>query len=139
MPHKSGTLPKYTVFIPSLIGDNPKIDTPYIEQLQKADEITKQRLLYGNFEYDNTYGKLFRYDEIVDLFQANVAKDETFYISADVARFGADKTVISVRKGYECIKFVTLIEQPTDFVAQRILELEKEFNVRRNHIVIDSD
>ncbi len=32
-----------------------------------------------------------------------------------------------------------MIEQPVDFVAQKILELEQEFNVRRNHIVIDSD
>lgn len=95
--------------------------------------------MYGNFEYDNTFGKLFRYDEIVDLFSCNVEKDDTFYISADIARFGADKTVISVRKGYEFIKFYTLIEQPTDIVADKILELEQEFNVRRNHIVIDSD
>lgn len=98
VPFKSGTLPKYRRFIPSLITDNKYIDPAYIEQLQRADEITKQRLLYGNFEYDNTFGKLFRYDEIVDLFSCNVAKDDTFYISADIARFGADKTVISVRK-----------------------------------------
>lgn len=138
-PRKSGTLPDYRRFIPSLITDNSFVDPSYIEQLKRADEITKQRLLYGNFEYDNTYGKLFRYDEIIDLFQANVPKDDTFYISADVARFWADKTVISVRKGYEIIKFITLIEQPTDIVADKIKELEQEFNVRRNHIVIDSD
>jgi hypothetical protein len=54
--------------------------------LERSDEITKQRLLYGNFDYDDTPGKLFRRDEIVDLFTSNVREDNTTYITCDVAR-----------------------------------------------------
>jgi len=104
-----------------------------------SDEITKQRLLYGNFEYDDTHGRLFRYDEIVDLFQCNIDEEKTTYISCDVARFGEDRTVICVWKGLRAIRFFTLINQPTDIVADRVLELEKEWLVNRNHIVIDAD
>jgi len=62
----------------------------------KSDEITKQRLLYGNFDYDDTAGKLFRYDEILDLFESNIEPSNKRYISCDVARLGKDTTVISV-------------------------------------------
>jgi hypothetical protein len=34
------------VFIPALATDNKKLPAVYIEQLKKADEVTKQRLLY---------------------------------------------------------------------------------------------
>lgn len=87
IPWKKGTLPPWRRFIPSLITDNKYVDVEYIEQLRKTDGVTKQRLLYGNFEYDETSGKVFRYDEIIDLFQCNIEKKEEFFISCDVARF----------------------------------------------------
>jgi hypothetical protein len=42
--------------------------------------------LYGNFDYDDTPGKLFRWDEISDLFTCSIEEDNTTYISCDVAR-----------------------------------------------------
>lgn len=143
----------HRAFIPALVTDNPKVDPNYIKQLQQvADNITRQRLLLGNFDYDNTAGKLFRYDEIVDLFRNNLNqsdyKDEVtgrvyssipFFLSCDVARLGDDNTVIGVWKGMELIKIVTLNRQPTDVVADKLKELETEFKVARNHIVVDSD
>jgi hypothetical protein len=42
------------MFIPALATDNKKLPKTYIEQLMRSDEVTKQRLLYGNFEYDDT-------------------------------------------------------------------------------------
>lgn len=143
----------HRAFIPALVTDNPKVDPNYIQQLQQvADNVTRQRLLLGNFDYDNTAGKIFRYDEIVDLFRNELNqrdyKDEItgriynshpFYISCDVARLGDDNTVIGVRKGMELIKIVTLNRQPTDVVADKVKELETEFKVSRNHIVVDSD
>jgi hypothetical protein len=42
------------MFIPALATDNPHLDENYITQLQRADEITRQRLLFGNFDYDDT-------------------------------------------------------------------------------------
>jgi phage terminase large subunit len=93
-PRKAKELPPYRKFIPALVTDNKYIDPNYIEQLQKADQVTRQRLLFGNFEYDDTNNKLFRYDEVYDLFRSNIEKDNTMYISCDVARLGDDRTVI---------------------------------------------
>lgn len=138
-PYKTNTLPNYRVFIPALATDNPNLDSKYIEQLQKADEVTRQRLLYGNFDYDDMAGKLFRRDEIEDLFKANIDEGKTMYLSCDVARLGKDCTVISLRKGLECLEIIKKNGLTTDQTAKFIKDLEAEYKVHRNNIIIDSD
>jgi hypothetical protein len=54
LPRKNGTLPSYRKFVKATVKDNPYISKEYIEQLERSDEMTKQRLLYGNFDYDDT-------------------------------------------------------------------------------------
>lgn len=138
-PRKSWTLPERRVFIPALATDNPHIDQNYIDQLNKADEITRQRLLYGNFEYDDTAGKLFRYDEILELFTSNIEQNDTSFLSVDVARLGNDSTVIAVWKGLECVRIIKEHWKTTDQTAERVKELEREYKVMRQNIVVDTD
>ena len=137
-PYKSATLPEYRMFIPALATDNPHLDENYITQLQRADEITRQRLLLGNFDYDDTPGKLFRWDEISDLFTNNV-EDWDYYISADIARLWDDKTVIVVWRWLKAVLIVSYNWLTTDQTVERIKELEQKYNVSRYKIVIDSD
>lgn len=139
-PRKSGTLPDDTIFIPSLVTDNEFIDPEYINQLRNStDEITKQRLLYWNFDWSWDAGKLFRHDEIEDLFETNIEKKDTMYMSVDVARLGDDKTVICIWRGLECIKILHYDRNTIDDIAARIKDLEYSYNVSRHNIVIDSD
>lgn len=138
-PRKDGTLPPYRKFVRATVWDNPYIPTSYIEQLERSDEITKQRLLYGNFDYDDTPWKLFRWDEITDLFTSNIVEDNTTYISCDVARLWEDKTIIVVWKGLKGIEVRTYQGQTTDQTVNVIKDLEQYYNCRRCHICIDSD
>ena len=139
-PYKSGTLPEDRAFIPSLATDNEFVDPAYIEQLKSTtDEITKQRLLYGNFDWSGEAGKLFRHDEIEDLFETYVEKSDITYISVDVARLGDDKTVICIRKGLECIKIIQYERNTIPEIADRIKDLEQMYYVSRRNIVVDSD
>lgn len=138
-PRKTWTLPEYRKFIPTLATDNPHIDQNYIDQLNKSDEITKQRLLYGNFEYDDTTGKIFRYDEIIDLFGNNIKENNEYFISDDIARLGNDNTVIAIWRWLECIKIIEESWKTTDQVASLIKELEDNYQVYRWNIVVDTD
>jgi len=139
-PRKSGTLPEDTIFIPSLVTDNEFIDPEYINQLRNStDEITKQRLLYWNFDWSWDAWKLFRHDEIEDLFETNVEKKDTMYMSVDVARLGDDKTVICIWRGLECIKILHYDRNTIDDIAARIKDLEYSYNISRHNIVVDSD
>ena len=138
-PRKDGTLPPYRKFVRATAWDNPYLPKEYIEQLERADEITKQRLLYWNFDYDDTPWKLFRWDEISDLFEANIKPDDTTYITCDVARLWSDNTVIIVWKGLEAVEIQSYNWRTTDQTVQTIKELEQYYNCRRNNICIDSD
>ena len=139
LPRKQGTLPPYRKFIRATAKDNKYLAPEYIEQLERSDEITKQRLLYWNFDYDDTPGKLFRWDEITDLFSANVAKDDTTYITCDVARLWDDMTVIVVRKGLEVVDIKSYNWRTTDQTVEVIRDLERYYDCRRSNICIDSD
>jgi hypothetical protein len=41
-------------FIAALPSDNPYVPKSFFDNLETADETTKQRLLHGNFDYDDT-------------------------------------------------------------------------------------
>ena len=138
-PRKEWTLPPHRKFVRATAWDNPYLPAEYIRQLERADEITKQRLLYWNFDYDNTPWKLFRWDEISDLFSANIQPEDTTYITCDVARLWDDNTVIMVWKGLEVIDIKSYNGRTTDQTVQTIKELESAYNCRRGNIAIDSD
>ena len=139
-PYKNWTLPKIRQFIPALATDNKYIDPEYIIQLENSDEITRQRLLFGNFEWSTDEGKMFRYDEITDLFTTNIdEKLSVMFLTCDVARLGNDKTVIWIWRGYECIKIISYQRNTIDEIITRIKDLEDEYCISRNHICIDSD
>ena len=139
-PRKNWTLPEDTIFIPALVTDNDYVDPEYITQLRNStDEITKQRLLYWNFDWSGDAGKLFRHDEIEDLFEVNIEKKDVTYISVDVARLGDDKTIICVWRGLECVKIIQYERNTIDEIANRVRDLEEAYGVSRRNIVVDSD
>ena len=138
---KNQTLEKYRAFIPALVTDNPEISRHYIEQLKKSDLITKKRLLYGEWEYEDELS-LFKYESILKMFDLEDYLEpakSTYYLSCDIARLGKDKTVIVLWKDLTIVKIFTLVKATTDLTVLKIKELEKLYAINRNHIIIDTD
>lgn len=133
---KEGNLPTYRQFVKALPTDNPHTTPEYIEQLKSSDKITRERLLYGNFEYDDDPGTLVRYDTIMDLFTNTVDMGDK-YITADVARFGSDKTVIIVWEGLKAYHIEVHSNQATDTTARQIAQLAQMERIPYSHILID--
>ena len=104
---KSGTLPKNKKFLPALATDNPHISDHYIESLKNLNEIDKQRLLHGNFDYDDDDRALVPYDKILDCFTNDFLKreyvNEKSYITADLAMAGRDNFVVTHWLGLWCM------------------------------------
>lgn len=138
LPDKNGTLPEYRMFIPALATDNKKLPKTYIEQLMRSDEVTKQRLLYGNFEYDDTPGRLFDYQAINNLWN-NAKNDWEVFVSCDVARFGKDKTVIMLWKGWHIEKIIELASSSTVQVCEEIRKLQQLHSFPLSRCVVDED
>lgn len=139
-PFKAGTLSAKTKFLQSLVTDNPFVDTGYIEKLKAIkDKIRKQRLLFGNFDYDDDDNALMDYDSITDIFSNSHVTGGIGFITADIARFGADKTVIMVWSGWKVIKIIVLKNKDTKEVAKQILRLALLHGVAKSHIIVDDD
>lgn len=138
-PDRDNELNSDRKFVQALATDNKYISKHYIENLKRLDKASKQRLLYGNWEYDNDPSKLIEFDAIVDLFSNNGVKGGTKYITADVARLGSDKMVIILWDGLIAEKIITINKSKLDKVAEVINKLKKEHNVRKSHIIADED
>lgn len=137
-PYKEWTLPSYRVFIPALAVDNKKLPKIYIEQLQKADEVTKQRLLYWNFDYDETPWRLFDYNSILNIF-TNPKYNWEKYISCDVARKWEDKAVIFVWDWYEIIDYQIYETCTNDVIEAKIKEFQQKYWVAMSNVIVDED
>jgi hypothetical protein len=140
-PFKNKTIQPYRKCILGLPQDNPHLPLEYIENLKKLDTLTKERLLYGNWEYDDDSSKLMMYDKICDIFTNKfIKKDgETKYITCDPARFGQDRTVIYLWQGWYILKVFVLEKKSTKEVREFLEKLSQDESVARSNIVSDED
>ena len=137
---KQNRLPPNRAFIPALPIDNPYLDPAWFEMIKSADKVTKERLLYGNFEYDDDPTRLYDTDALNDMLYAK--PDSTGvnkYMTVDVARFGKDSTVIMLWRGFYLYRVIVKKKQGTDETEALINFWALREGIPRSHIVIDED
>ncbi len=137
-PSKEGKQKPYRKFIQSLVDDNEFISKYYKTQLETLDELSKQRLLFGNWEYDASKDNLIEYDAIINMFAQKGIEGQKF-ISCDVARFGSDKTVILYWEGLHIKTIRTLLKSAVNDVVDEVRQLQQANGVPLRHIIIDED
>lgn len=138
-PWREKTLPKYRDFIPALVQDNPYISAHYIENLKKLDRVSKERLLYGNFEYDDDPTRIFEYDDICSIFNNLPQTGNEKFLSVDVARFGKDHTTICLWNGFHIKKIYDYAKTGVDEVVGYIKELCTLEGIPLSKVIIDED
>lgn len=139
MPWKEKRLPIYKQFIPALVNDNPYISDFYAENLKKMDENSKQRLLYGNWEYDDDPARLFEYEKLLKMFKLPGNDFNQKYISCDVARFGKDMTIVIYWEGLNIMRIWAFPKTSTRETREFISKLAMAQDVKMFNIVIDED
>lgn len=137
---KQGILPKEYAFIQSLYGDNPYTAEEYGRMLsQIKDKATKQRLKYGDWEYEDDDNALIGFNAIADLFHNTVNKSEKKYVTADIARFGKDKTIVYVWEGWDMVRRHEWKKKAIPVTANKIKEILRKEKVPYSHAAIDED
>jgi len=137
-PQVDGTIAKNKQFIASLIDDNPFISKHYKENLLTLDTVSKERLLFGNWEYSNDPSILIEYDKILDAFNSGYIPTGPHYITCDVARFGSDSTVVGIWDGFR-VKLHQYNGKSVVEVAEIIKQFQAEHQVPNSQIVVDED
>lgn len=138
-PHRDGGIEAHRAFVPALVTDNPAISPHYIENLNRLKGADRERLLLGNWDYDDDPAALMDHDAITDLWTNEHIKPGAKYIVADIARFGHDKTVISYWEGMRWEATVVMDTSSIVEAAASITQLAKQEGVPRSHIVVDDD
>ena len=139
-PSKNKTLAENKAFIQSLVTDNPNIDPSYIDNLKGLDVSSQERLLYGNWEYDDDPAKLLTIEEIHDFFVSNIVQvDRTMYLTADVALQGSDNFVLGVWKGKALEKVYKIDKCDNQEAINITKKIMRDHRVLNRHFTYDSD
>ena len=137
---KNGDIASYRAFIQSLPKDNPHLPKSYIETLNQMDEVSKRRLLFGDWEYDDDKSTIISYDAIMDYWNPkHIDADVDNYLTIDVARKGKDKTVFRVWKGWLCVKrYEMSVSLITEIIA-KAENIQKAFKITNSNTIADED
>lgn len=138
---KEGTLEPYKRFVKALPIDNKMLDKAYLENLERSLTTNeKERLLFGNWEYDDDPNTLIDYDAICDGFTNDFVSDLGHSrISADLAMKGRDRFVAGVWKG-EVVKIeIDMVYSPANIIEQSLKQAIMSHKVSRSNVVVDSD
>lgn len=128
-------------FVQSLAKDNKYISKHYIENLENlSDKASKERLLKGNWNYDDNPNSLCDRDSILAIFGGNIPEPSPkHYITADVARFGSDLAVILVWNGLSIVEYITFETSSTVDIQKAIMALRVKYKVPKDRVIVDDD
>lgn len=140
-PFKEDSLPPFRKFLPALLNDNPHRESGYEEALRSmSDKNMRERLLLGNWEYDDNPNAMCDYDSIIAMFENDQVKATgTIYITADIARFGSDKAIVAVWNGWQLIEFHVFDKSKTTDVQACIQAMRSKYNIPKHNCIADED
>lgn len=138
-PFIDGDLLEYRKFVQALPTDNPHLPKSYLDSLLQLDKASKMRLYYGNWEYDDNPALLMTLDNINNAFTNSFVKEGNKYISADIARFGKDNSIIILWNGLIAEEIIQYKKKSTAEMAEIIKDLAFKHRIPNTNISIDAD
>ncbi len=140
-PYSLNQLKKDYAFIQAFPKDNPSLDVDdYVQGiLDNADKVTIQRLIYGNFEYDDDPAVMFDYDAICDIFTNDHVPAGELRISADLAMQGRDRFIAGHWTGLIANLDIDQPKSTGKSIVTSLEQLKNDRGVPNSRIVADSD
>lgn len=139
-PFRDKSMVSFRKFIQALPTDNPYLEPSYLQTLLRMNKNSRERLYYGNWEYDDDVNSMIEYDAIHDYFNpTHLVSGDKRYITIDVARKGKDNTVIRVWNGLLCVERVKLSKSLITETAETVKGLQKKHRVSSSNTIADED
>lgn len=161
-PSRNGNLKQGRAFIQALPTDNPFLPPEYLQALLSLEKNSRERLYYGNWDYDDDPAQLISFDAIIDYFNPIALEEEKRerdkrnedlikrrredecvypdkYITIDVARKGKDSTVFRVWENWLVVDRVSL---PISTIPDTVREAKKlmaKYGVSLSCVIADED
>lgn len=137
-PWRDGELPAHKVFVPALPGDNSYLPESYLDTLSRLPEQDRKRLRDGDWDYDESIDRIFSTDNVLRCFRNELLTGEK-YITADIARFGKDRTVIGLWDGWTLTGIHILRKASVPEVVEKMRELIKLHGAKLSNVIADED
>lgn len=142
-PSLTDSLPETEKFLQAFISDNPFIPKDYVKGLKRLcekDPVQNERLVKGNWDYEDSPDTLCEYEMIEAIFSNDhVGQGRYTYITADIARLGSDLAVICVWRGWRMIHLETHAISKTTELQFRINLLRRKYGIPKNRCIADED
>jgi hypothetical protein len=133
--NRDGNLKPHQSFVQALVTDNPHISQSYIETLGNLNFAERERLLHGNWDYDDDPTALLSHEEILNVWVSPTKGSSNKYITADIA-FTSDKMVVMIWDG---LTITNIYVNPPGNIEEFLMSLSKEHGVPQFNIAYDSD
>lgn len=137
-PWRNGTLNDRYRFIPALPGDNPHLPDSYLDILRTMNEVDRKRLMEGDWDFDESADQLFNYENLLRCFRDEVTEGE-YFITADIARLGKDRTVIGLWKGLTLLEIKELRKSKVTESVAAIKTFIQAKGVKLGNVILDED
>lgn len=118
-----------------LLSSNPQ----YLGSLMSLNEVEKKQLLHGNWKVSQDGLHLFEYEAVRNIDSNHPIPSSFRCITADVARFGRDWTVIFVWQGWEVVKIVVYFVNDERDVFNSIEAERQKWNIPVTQVLVDQD
>lgn len=140
-PFRDGEETDDKKFIKALPHDNPspEVDEYIANIMASGDRTTIERLIQGNFEYDDNPYALIDYDKILDMYTNDFVETGTMYLTADVAMMGADAFVIMAWSGLRVLEIKSIAKSDGKEVIDALTEMKNKYQVPQSNIIYDAD
>lgn len=140
-PYKTGDLPVSYKFVKALPSDNPSPEVhDYVDMILKnASSVTIERLIYGNFEYDDNPMAMMEYGKIVELYTNEFIPTGEKYMTCDIAYEGSDMFVIMLWAGLRVEKIIARDKISEVQVPNWINEHRLKWGVPLGNVIYDAD
>lgn len=137
---RKNQLPKGVKFLQCLVTENPFREKDYLENLHSLKDPAKRaRLIDGNWDYADDPNALMNYDDIQMSYLNDHLTGSDYYLTADVARFGSDKAVILVWRGWAVVDYKTFdLSKITDLEAS-VNHFRRKYGIPAHHCIADQD
>ncbi len=140
VPFIQGLLAKTRKYIQALATDNTYLSSGYVQKLHAdTNNVRRQRLAEGNWDYDEDKDSLVSFDALTDTFSNTIVKDGQKYLIVDVARLGKDSTVFSFWDGLELYKIEKFEKQDIEATKTKAKDYASAESIPYSNILIDED
>jgi hypothetical protein len=140
LPFIEGRLDTNKAFVAALPLDNPYLPDSYIQMLRELPPQQRKRLLEGDWNYMDDTDSLFEFDSISgSIFKDSPNPQDKKYMSVDVARFGSDRSVVTIWVGLVVTEVLVYSKLSTTELSSQIKDLIAKYGIHPMNVIVDSD